>query len=274
MRAATHDTVAPGLHFGDPGVHCPHGVSVSYDDMSRASLSVSPAGGLSKGQWRMEPYPDSGPNDRASGIGLLETLFLMAHPGAIMRIFRRREATYRGAMTEADVVCATAKDFALSMDSVYVHGATSPRGHICSLSSLRGALEDMKIHAPECTQAIEMLVREFAGEPVDLAGSQCTLRDPSRNEKLILTNLHRVAYDGIHGGAIPLSVGKQMVDMAVASLPESTSSGRAEGCALIIGLAIEKVLHNTQSAETVEKIRRRSCAAEIASRWLYWRVCR
>ena len=175
---------------------------------------------------------------------------------------------------------ATAMVLPLCIETIFNGGETSTEERMGQMSSVRKALGDLDGRFPGCAQAISMLDAHY---PVDPMGLSVSLGASSRNRTALTSDqvaqaeaLATAALDGLSSGArgpSTLAIGEAMVAKARAYASDGDSAGRAKSCALILGLAIDKVNFDTSSVASDERVQRRKYAAALAGYWLYRQVC-
>lgn len=173
---------------------------------------------------------------------------------------------------------ATAMVFALCIDTIFNGGETSAEERAMQISSLRKVLGDLSSSHPGCAQAIAMLDSHY---PVGLMGltpgGRSISHSPLTREQINQAEaLATVARDGLSSGASGpqgLAVGELMLAEARKDAPTGELTARGDHCALIIGLAIDKVNFDTAGVHADERVKRRKYAAAIAGFWLYRQVC-
>jgi hypothetical protein len=175
---------------------------------------------------------------------------------------------------------ATAMVLPLCIETIFNGGETSTEERMGQMSSVRKALGDLNGRFPGCSQAISMLDAHY---PVDPMGLPAGLGASSRSRTALASDqvaqaetLVTAALDGLNSGAsgpATLAIGEAMVAKARIYAPAGDSDGRADNCALILGLSIDKVNFDTSSVSSDERVQRRKYAAAIAGYWLYREVC-
>lgn len=173
---------------------------------------------------------------------------------------------------------ATAMVFALCIDTIFNGGETSTEERAMQISSLRKALGDLSSSHPGCAQAIAMLDSHYPVGPMGLTpGGRSISHNPLTREQINQAEaLATVARDGLGGvasGPDALAVGESMVVEARRYERDGESAARSDHCALIIGLAIDKVNFDTAGVAADERVKRRKYAATIAGFWLYRQIC-